>query len=258
VFPQSAVLAVLTAISLFGGLLAALELWFHLGVRARKRRAEHPDQLGNIQGATLGLLALLLGFSFALAAGRFSDRTQLILREANAISTAWNYCDLLASVPRAETRKVLKEYVEQRIAFYEAPDEGARAASVAVSETLHRRIWATFSVAANNSPQLAQVLLPTASEITDMHAARIAASQRHMPSMMLALLLACSLVSVASVGYGCGVAGKRNVVLTTALTFLIAGTLWAILDMDHPRKGLIRVGQQPMLDLRRTLQISEP
>jgi hypothetical protein len=56
--------------------------------------------------------------------------------------------------------------------------------------------------------------------------------------------------------YGCGVAGKRNVVLTTALTFLIAGTLWAIIDMDHPRKGFIRVGQQPMLDLKNSLDRS--
>ena len=75
-----------------------------------------------------------------------------------------------------------------------------------------------------------------------------------MPAMLLLLLLSCSLVSVASVGYGCGVAGKRNVVLTTALTFLISGALWATIDMDHPRKGLIRVGQQPMLDLQKSQQ----
>jgi hypothetical protein len=44
----------------------------------------------------------------------------------------------------------------------------------------------------------------------------------------------CLVVPIASVGYGCGVAGKRNDVLTTALTFLIAGTMWAIIDADHP------------------------
>lgn len=75
--------------------------------------------------------------------------------------------------------------------------------------------------------------------------------------MLIALLLACSAVSVAAVGCGCGVAGKRNVVLTTALTFLIAGTLWAIIDMDHPRKGLIRVGQQPMLDPQQSMKTTE-
>jgi hypothetical protein len=29
--------------------------------------------------------------------------------------------------------------------------------------------------------------------------------------------------------------------------------LLAIIDMDHPRVGLIRVGQQPMLDLQSSL-----
>jgi hypothetical protein len=46
------------------------------------------------------------------------------------------------------------------------------------------------------------------------------------------------------------------VVLTTALTFLISGALWATIDMDHPRKGLIRVGQQPMIDLQKNLERS--
>ena len=73
------------AVGLFAALLASLEIWFRHGLRARERRAEHSDQLSTIQGATLGLLALLLGFSFALAAGRFSDRTKLIVAEANAI-----------------------------------------------------------------------------------------------------------------------------------------------------------------------------
>ena len=42
--------------------------------------------------------------------------------------------------------------------------------------------------------------------------------------------------------------------LTTALAFLVAAVLWAIIDLDHPRRGLIRAGQQPMLDLQRSLE----
>jgi hypothetical protein len=233
VFPSSLIFDVLMAVGLFVGLLGCLELSFFLGRRARKRRAEHPDQLANIQGATLGLLALLLGFSFALAAGRFNNRVQLITQEANAIGTVWLRCDLLPDAARDASRKLLQSYTSQRIAFYEAADPAAGAAAVAESEKLQARIWAI---------------------LIDLHGSRVAASRRHMPGVLLGLLTACSAISVAAVGYGCGVAGKRNVVLTTALTFLIAGTLWAIIDMDHPRKGLIRVGQQPMLELQKSLQ----
>lgn len=252
-FPASITVDVLAAIGLFLGLLGSLELWFYFGNRARKRRAEHPDQLANIQGATLGLLALLLGFSFALAAGRFNDRVQLITREANAIGTVWLRCDLLPDATRGEAHKLLQAYTARRISFYTAADVEAGKTAVAESEKLQSRLWEMFTAAAKASPERANVLLPPLNELIDLHGLRVAASQRNMPVVLLALLIVCSAVSVASVGYGCGVAGKRNVVLTTALTFLIAGTLWAILDMDHPRQGLIRVGQQPMLDLQRNI-----
>jgi len=243
----------LIATSLFIGLLAGLEIWFYLGKRARDRQAEHLDSLSPIQGATLGLLALLLGFSFALAAGRFNDRAQIVVKEANAIGTAWLRCELLTETQRDEVRELLRRYVAQRIAFYDARDQAGVTAAVAQSEMLQTGIWTVVANAAKSSPSLANVLLPPFNEIFDLHGERVAAGRRHMPGMLLVLLLACSFVSVASVGYGCGVTGNRNVVLTTALTFLIAGVLWAIIDMDHPRKGLIRVGDQPMLDLQKNI-----
>lgn len=253
-FPASILLDFLTAVGLFLGLLGCLEFWFRLGTQARKRRSDHPDPLSNIQGATLGLLALLLGFSFALAAGRFNDRVQLITREANAIGTVWLRCDLLPDAEREATRALLHAYTTQRIGFYDATDASTRAVAVTESETLQRRIWDVFARVAKARAERADVLLPPVNELIDLHGSRVAASRRHMPMVLLGLLITSSAVSVASVGYGCGVAGKRNGVLTTALAFLIAGTLWAIIDMDHPRKGLIRVGQQPMLDLQASLE----
>jgi CDP-diglyceride synthetase len=253
-FNQSLLPDALVALCVFVGLLACLEFAYLLGKRAHQRRAEHPDQLSSIQGAMLGLLALLLGFSFAVTMGRFSDREKLIVAEANAIGTTWLRCDLLPEPVRQEMRQALRDYTTQRIAFYDAKDETARTRSIVAAEKLHVRLWDGFSSAAKATPGHATVLLPPLNELIDLHGSRLAAARRHMPSVLLGLLLVCSLISVAAVGYGCGVAGKRNVVLTTALSFLIAGVLWAIIDMDHPRQGLIRVGQQPMLDLQESLK----
>lgn len=240
----------LTGIALMAGLVACLEFWFLLGQRARRRRNEHPDQLAAIQGAMLGLLALLLGFSFALAAGRFSDRVELITQEANAIGTAWLRADLLGNQPRAEVRDLLRQYTRQRIDSYEARTDAEWKAAITSSESLQQRFWSIVVEACRATPELSVVLLPAFNEMFDLESTRVAASRRHLPGMLLALLLASSAVSVAAVGYGCGVAGKRNVVLTTSLSFLIAGVLWSIIDMDHPRRGLIRAGQQPLLDLQ--------
>jgi hypothetical protein len=240
----------LVAFGLFGGLVATLEVCFYLGKQARRRRTDEPDQLSTIQGAMLGMLALLLGFSFALAAGRFNDRVQLIVSEANAIGTAWLRCDMVTEVARAELHQILVDYTDQRILFYDADDSASQLAAAKKSEALQIRMWAIVAGESKAQPALANVLLPPFNEVMDLQAARVAAATRHMPGMLLLLLLSCSLVAVASVGYGGGLVGKRNVMLTTSLAFIISGALWATIDMDHPRKGLIRVGQQPMLDLQ--------
>ncbi len=251
---QTVLFNALLAAGLLAGLIACLEGCFRLGLRARKRGAEPSEEHSTIQGAILGLQALLLGFSFALAAGRFQDRAKLIVEEANAIGTAVLRCDLMVPTARDDARALFRQYIEQRIAFYEARDEGARAAAVAAAERLQGRVWGIAATAAKATPELSEVLLPPVNEVIDLHGARMAASRRHMPGMLLGLLMVCSGVSMAAVGYGCGVAGRRNVVLTSALAVLFAGTLWAIIDMDHPRQGLIRVSQQSMLDLQESLK----
>jgi hypothetical protein len=222
------------------------------------RRGEPRDQLANVQGATLGLPALLLGFSFALATGRFSDGVQLIVTEANDISTAWLRCHLLPEAERDAARNKLRAYVAQRGAFYDEQTQDEQDASLAASTRLQGEIWDLVASAARKTPELANALLPSFNDMFDVQSARAAAARRHLPRMLLTLLLACSTVSVASVGYGCGVTGKRNIVQTTALAFLISGTLWAIMDMDHPHKGLIRVGHQPILELQKSLEKSSP
>lgn len=248
----------LIPLCLFGGLIASLEICFLIGRRSRARRKEDADQHSNIQAATLGLLALLLGFSFALAAGRFSDRVDLIVREANAISTAWLRCDLLGEAQCQEVRGLLQRYTDLHISAYETREEAVWTADMHQSEILQTEIWSIVVREAKAAPEFAHVLLPDFNAMFDLHDSRVAATHRHMPGMLLTLLITCSLASVAAVGFGCGVSGKRNVLLTTTLSFLIAGTLWAIIDMDYPRKGLIRVGQQPMLDLQRSLERTAP
>src|ERR1043165_3155535 len=55
----------------------------------KELRESRREQATNLQGALLGLLGLLLGFSFAMAVYRFDARKSLVLEESNAIGTAW-------------------------------------------------------------------------------------------------------------------------------------------------------------------------
>src|SRR3954469_570465 len=75
-----------TALLLAVVLLTACEAGFRAGARWR---ATDESYQGSILSATLALLALLVGFTFALALGRYDSRRNLVLEEANAIGTAY-------------------------------------------------------------------------------------------------------------------------------------------------------------------------
>ena len=71
--------------------LGFTEAGFRLGWRARARVSEDSkSEITTIQAAMLGLLALILGFTFAMAMSRFESRKEVVLDEANAIGTTFS------------------------------------------------------------------------------------------------------------------------------------------------------------------------
>ena len=64
---------------------------------------------GYVVSATLGLLALLLGFTFSLAIQRFETRRELVLADANAIGTAYLRVQLLDEPHRSRLSGLLIE-----------------------------------------------------------------------------------------------------------------------------------------------------
>jgi hypothetical protein len=65
-------------------IVAASEIGRLLGVRVGKRGG---DNVSTLEAAVLGLLALMIGFTFAMALSRFEARRDAVLNEANAIGT---------------------------------------------------------------------------------------------------------------------------------------------------------------------------
>jgi hypothetical protein len=74
-----------------------------------------------------------------------------------------------------------------------------------------------------------------------------------VPESALMLLYLLSAVAVMIVGYASGVAGLRNWFVTMMLPILIAVVINVIVDIERPRRGLIKVGQDRLIELRQTL-----
>lgn len=235
------------AAGLLGFLLVALEAGFRAGRRAAGRGdAQASGQVGAVQGAVLGLLGLLLGFSFAGAGSRFLERQDLIVQEANAIGTAYLRADLLDEPHRSELRGALKRYTEHRLEASAGLRAGLNPAVLSEVEGLHARIWSAARAGVAARPATMVGVLPPINEVIDLHSTRLAAGRKHLPLLVLGLLVACSGVALAVIGYGGGMGGARRAPLTVSLAILIATALWITIDLDLPRAGLLQVSDAPL------------
>jgi hypothetical protein len=84
----------------------------------RKNSAEHDKseaREGYIVSAVLGLLALLTGFTFALALERFDTRRERVLLEANAIAAAYLQTQVLQQPHRGRISDFLRQYTDTSV-----------------------------------------------------------------------------------------------------------------------------------------------
>jgi hypothetical protein len=238
-------------VALLVALFCALELGYRSGLRASQDQdARSGGQVGAIQGALLGLLGLLLAFSFSAAGTRFLERQDLITEEANAIGTSYLRTDLLPEPQRSELRSLLKRYTEHRIEVATHFGGGWNPVPLAEAEALHGEIWrATMAGIAERRETLLALVNPI-NEVIDLHTVRVAAAKKRIPKLVLALLVACSMLSIAVIGYGCGMGGRRRAPMTVPLAAIIAASLWITFDLDNPRRGLLQLSDAPLQALK--------
>lgn len=249
----------LIAIGLFAALFFALEVGFRVG-RSAKGSSDAPGggQIGAVQGAVLGLLALLLGFSFGGAAARFLERQDLITIEANAIGTAYLRADMLDEPHRSALRTGLQRYTEHRIAVSPTLGRGLAPEVAAECERLQGEIWRAAAAGANAKPQSMVVVLPPVNEVFDVHSLRLAAGRKHLPILVLGLLFGSSLLAMFVMGYGSGFSGRRMELLNASLMTLIGIALWTTIDLDHPRAGLLQLSDEPLKAIHFGLPTAKP
>ncbi len=125
---------------------AAVELGRWFGRRRQHQQAEPEGPVGAAVGATLGLLAFILAFTFGMAASRFDARRQMVVEDANTIGTTYLRTSLMPDPPASKLRSMLREYTDIRT------DAGIHAehfpAALARSEELQRMMWSEASAAA--------------------------------------------------------------------------------------------------------------
>jgi len=238
-------IAWLLALGILLCLVVAREFGYWMRRRKNRSGAREAED-GFTLTSVLGLLALLVGFTFSISLSRYDTRRELVVAEANAIGTTAFRVQLLDANVRSELDPLLRAYVAERIVYGSAPTERAEDASYARATILQNRFWQTMSrgIEPIRTTPLAALVVSATNDMFDLAASRKAARAAHIPTRVLVVLLIYTLFVAFLVGYEKGHARWASTMLFVLL--LIAAGL--ILDIDQPVHGAVQVSQQPMLD----------
>jgi hypothetical protein len=225
-------------------------------IRRGKVKEDH-SQEGYLVGSMIGVLALLLAFTFGMALDRYEERRHLVVQEANAIGTSYLRAQLLDEPHRSRLSNLLVTYTDNRITLASAsPAEVGE--QLASNDRLLIEIWAAI-VAARDSAAAHSVSVPllnTYNELIDLDAERKVARQVRVPAPVMMLLYGFLLITGAVIGY---VLEERRARVGAFVFFLLLSLyVGIIIDLNRPVSGSIQESQEPMLMLKSSLEAQPP
>ena len=237
-------------------ILAAIEIGRLLGAHAAGRSGDdvsklEDDNLSTLESAVLGLLALMIAFTFAMALSRFEARRDAILSEANVIGTTALRARLLPEPHRTEALKLLKEYVKIRLDITQRPVLPAElTAAIDRSNNLQESLWqqAQAVAAKDNSMVPTGIFIQTLNEMIDNQGKRLAVFRNRVPNIVFLALFGVAAIAHAFAGYASGFAARSSRLPVYITGLLVSAVILMILDLDRPSAGFIEVSQQPMID----------
>lgn len=238
--------------------ILVLEGGYQIG-RWRFARAmeEKETSVNAMVGSILGLLAIMLAFTFSLAATRFDARREAVLEEANAIGTTYLRTRLLPDPQRSELARLLREYVQVRV---QGVQEGRIKEAISRSEELHEKLWATATTVAEKNPSsiMNGLFIQSLNDVIDLHAKRVTVGLRsRIPGTVWISLFSLTLIGMLSMGYQAGLSSTRRSPAMLLMALATAAVLYLIVDLDRSHEGLLSINQQAMIDLQNSMKPSQ-
>lgn len=232
------------------------------GTRILVRRfAAHGDedhsQEGYLVGSMLGVLALLMAFSFSMALDRYEERRHLVVQEANAIGTSYLRAQLLDEPHRSRLSRLLIAYTDNRVALGTGRHAGLDR-QLEINDRLLTDIWAAVAAARDSAARhgISVPILTAFNEVIDLDTERKVARQVRVPAPVMLLLYGFLLLTAVVLGY---VLEERRARLGAFMLFLLLALYVSVIaDLNRPASGNIQESQDAMLMLQRSLRSQPP
>lgn len=212
---------------------------------------------GLLVSSSLGLMALLLGFTVSMAVARYDERRAAMVAEGNAIGTFIYRTDFLPAAERAAALGALEAYVAARV---DVGRQGIGPAALAEARrrqaVAQQQVWqAVVDAAALASDGSYRMLtVGAANEMFDMAAARDIALENRLPGTLVLLLLFFPLASMVLIGYVSDVSARAHALASFEMILLLTLVLALIADLNRPRRGTILSPQEVVLAAQEQLR----
>ena len=243
------------------GQVVFIEIGFRYGLSQQgKGRKAQLAQVRAIMGASLGLLAFMLAFTFSSAQQHFEERTRAYMLEVSAIDSAYRGADLIEASQRVQAQDLLRHFAKLRVRTanaVRADDHETAVDLIRESERIHDVLWAIAesSMEGAKGGEDTGIFAQSVLAMVNAHDARLQAAlfNRISPVIWVALF-AMALLSMLVTGYQAGLTGTRSQLATWTLAITFAGVMTLITDLDRPNMTLFSVDQRLMVELENRME----
>lgn len=232
-------------VALSGLMLAGSEL----GQRWARRRSELDGEhvhtgVRSIEASVFALLGLLIAFTFAGATERVERRRQVLVEEANALSTVYLRLDLLPEPTRGRAQALLRDYLQARIRAYSrqsSPD--VTTVEIRRAAAMQARIWREVLVGceAAGAPTCSLHTIPALNAVFDVQTERSMHEYMHPPLVIFALLYALAIACAVFAGAESSVRRRPSRGYLVGFSIIIPLTVYIVLDLEYPRRGALQL-----------------
>jgi hypothetical protein len=232
------------AVTLFALMLVCIWIGSRFGDKQAKNNITESESNKTIFGATFGLLAFILAFTFGMSGTRYESRRAASLGEANAIGTAILRADLYPEQERNGFRADFKNYLQARIDYLSCgKDHPKMAEYVRSQQSAANNLWKRAMRLTVNAPSIipSNQMIPALNGMFDSATSNDYAELMKVPQSIVIMLFLLCLISTLLVGYIWGEKGKLDWYVTTGFCFLSSLVIFITLDLDRPRRGLIQL-----------------
>lgn len=224
--------------------------------RIKRHGKEDDAPINTIVGATLGLLAFILAFTFGMTTSRYDARKHFLLDDVNAIHTVWLRAGLIPEPHQTEVRELLLTYVDLRVKM--ATREISVAEAIKGSDQIQRKIWGHTTALVDmehRNGSIVTLFTNSVNQLFEIQTKRISAGLiDRIPTLIWVALFVLVVLAMFEVGFLIGKMEKTNWLLILALSMAFSAVILIIVDLDSS-KGSINVNQQAMFDLQQRLKI---